>query len=92
MYIYLHTCTSIHMYAYILLSVHLLMLICRLITLCHYCLIGSPGEERSRQDKLEDEVKVLAAITKAEGARMKHIYARVEQLEQQMQALTSQVS
>ena len=58
--------------------------------------VVTKAEEQSRVDKLEGEVKVLkqtlAVVTKAEGARMKHIDALVEQLEQDMQALTSQVS
>ena len=44
-------------------------------------------------DKLEEEVKMLkqtlAVVTKAEGAQLN---ARVEQLEQDVQALTLQVS
>lgn len=54
------------------------------------------AEDQSRVDKLEGEVKVLkqtlAVVTKAEGARLTHINARVKRLEQDMQALTLQVS
>ena len=43
-------------------------------------------------DKLEDKVKVLTVVKMAQGARLTHIDARVERLEQDMQALTLQVS